>query len=265
VVRVRAPDKLLVPARQSQISLDRTGRILASVDHSGGWVLDLDNPQAKARHLSHESATFVATSPDGRWVATGAHHGQGVKVWDARSGEMLRHLIADEVGARASFSPNGRWLITETSQDFRLWHTASWEQVWHLRREQPFFNRGAAFSPDSRVLALTMSLSAVRLCNPSTGDVLATLQVPDVAPLSLVGFSPAGRYLVVLAWPGEVGVWDLRSVREQLQEIGLDWALPEHAEAAGASEPHLAPIEKVEFMSFPAGLPPPGEDEEADP
>ena len=154
--------------------------------------LDLDNLEAGARHLSHTSATFVAASADGRWVATGAHHEKGVKVWDARSGELLRHLIADETGARASFSPDDRWLITETSQDFRLWRTGSWDPVWHLRREQPFFNRGAMFSPDSRILALTMSLSAVRLCNPSTGEVLATLQVPDVAPLSLVGFSPDG-------------------------------------------------------------------------
>jgi WD40 repeat protein len=216
--------------------------------------------------LSHESATFVAASPDGRWLATGAHHGLGVKIWDARTGEMLRHLIADEVGARADFSPDGSWMITETSRDFRLWHTGSWQQAWHLRREQPYFNRGAAFSPDSRLVALTMSLAAVRLCNPSTGDVLATLQVPHVAPLSLVGFSPDSRYFVILAWPGEVGVWDLRRVREQLKQIDLDWDLPEFAQAAGASESQSAPIERFEFVGFPAGrLPQPAQPNKPEP
>jgi serine/threonine protein kinase/WD40 repeat protein len=251
VIRIGLPEKLPVPARQSQISLDRAGLRLASVDHSGGWAIDLDNPQTKPRHLSHSSATFVATSPDGRWVATGAHHDLGVKVWDASSAALLGHLIADELGARAKFSPDGRWLITETAQDFRLWRSGSWDQVWHIRREQGLFNNGAAFSPDGRLLALTMSLSAVRLCDPATGDALTTLQAPHVTSVSLVGFSPDGASLVVSAQSGEVGVWDLRRVRQQLKEIGLDWDLPAYARPA---ESLPAPIEKVQFIGLPDGL-----------
>jgi WD40 repeat protein len=229
--------------------------MLASVNHSGGWALDLEDLQTPARQLSHSAATFVATSPNGRWVATGAHHGSGVKVWDASSGAMLRHLIADELGARSSFSPDDRWLITETSQDFRLWRTDSWDQVWHIRREQAFFNSGAAFSPDARLLALTTSLSAVRLCDPATGDVVATLQAPHVTPVSLVGFGPDSASLVVLPRIGEVAVWDLRRVREQLKQIDLDWDLPDYAQAAGASESQPTPIEKVEFVRLNGLLP----------
>ena len=85
-LRIHLPQKLPVPPRQSQIALDGAGRRLTSVDHSGGWILDLENPAAGARPLSHPSATFVAMSADGRWAATGAHHGSGIKVWDAETG-----------------------------------------------------------------------------------------------------------------------------------------------------------------------------------
>jgi serine/threonine protein kinase/WD40 repeat protein len=265
-LRIVPAQKLPLPARQSQISLDRTGRILASVDHSGGWTLDLRNVQAEARHLSHEAATFVAISPDGNLIATGTHHGQGVKVWEASNGAMLRHLIADEVGAKAGFSPDGRWLITETAQDFRLWRTDSWEQVWHVRREQTFFNNGVSFSPDGRLLALTTSLSAVQLRKPDSGEVVAALQAPHVAPISLVGFSPDGARLVISVLAGEVGMWDLRRVREQLKQIDLDWDLPEYAPERNANESAPVPVEKVEIVGFPDGLSAqPRKNEEADP
>jgi WD40 repeat protein len=255
VFRIGPGQELSRAGSLGHISIDQEGRNLTAVDYRGGWALNLEDSSPTARLLRHANATWAATSPDGRYAATGSHHARGVKLWDLQTYEELASspLIPDHAGARVLFNPNGRWLVT-TMPDFRFWRTGTWELVREFRREQGVFNEGIAFSRDCRLMALAMSLSSVHLVEPTTGQVLAELQAPEVGPISWMCFSPDGGHLVVEAWSGDVRIWDLRLIRRQLREIGLDWDQPAYPPLQDVNKAPPQRVERVEFEGFPEGL-----------
>ena len=98
-LRIRPTSRLLPPGNWAQLSLDREGGLLAvhRGGHSGGVaILDLKGPSGSVRPLEHINAMSASLSPDGRWVAAGAHNGFGIKVWDARTGKAEKELIRNE-------------------------------------------------------------------------------------------------------------------------------------------------------------------------
>jgi hypothetical protein len=59
---------------------------------------------------------------------------------------------------------------------------------------------------------------------------VAVLSAPEPLLIHLLSFSPDGSRLAVLA--GDISqMWDLRAVRERLQELGLDWDQSPYPEA----------------------------------
>jgi WD40 repeat protein len=195
----------------------------------------------------------VAVSPDGRWVATGSQTGAGVKVWDARTGEPVRELVPQEDGGRVGFSPDGVWLATRGSR-LRLWAVGSWQEGPVLSGVPgPAF----AFSPAENLLAAETGYAAVRLVEPGTGRECARLEEPDQVRVTWTCFSPDGTQLLTsgggdAAW---VRVWDLRALRAELAQRGLDWDLPPYPPAGAATE---APKLRVEVdLGDPAPKGPP--------
>jgi serine/threonine protein kinase/WD40 repeat protein len=230
VLRIGPPSKLPVAGLLEEVSLDREGRILAVARlgrvNGGASVLDPENP-TEVRQIAHALALYVAVSPDGRWVATGGRDGGGVKVWDAQSGQLVRHLIPNERILHVTFCPQGRCLVTGTVTEFIIWEVASWQQTRRLAWEPGVGGAGnAAFTPDGKLLAITVSPSVIELIDAVTWRPLARLQGPDTDPVMLPGFTPDGSRLFVVRTAGGVRVWDLRWVREQLKSLGLDWDMP---------------------------------------
>jgi tetratricopeptide (TPR) repeat protein len=208
--------------------------VLAGVGGHGGLIMDLDRPLEEGRLFAHRHAVFVATSPDGRWVATGTWNGFGVKVWEAGSGRLVRDLLPAVRISCVAFSPDGRWLVTSTDDEFRLWEAGSWRDVRQISRRRGGGIPGPmAFTADAKVLALSPARDLVQLEDPATGRLLAKLQAPNADLVGWLGFTPDGGQLAVASririGQGLIRVWDLRRIREQLQALGLDWDLPPYA------------------------------------
>jgi serine/threonine protein kinase/WD40 repeat protein/tetratricopeptide (TPR) repeat protein len=222
----RAP----LPAVDPDFALSADGRMIAHSPEPGqALLLDLENPRRKF-FLESPGLRFSAFSPDGRWLATGHFHGRGIKVWEAQTGNLAQDLDFGETEPRAAwptFSPDGKSLVTGTFSEYRLWEVGSWQQKHGLPRENGKNSFGwPAFSPDGKMLAILHSVSAVRLVDPATGGELATLPAGG----SPFCFSPDGSQLVTYAGRGGAfQVWDLRLIRRQLAEMGLDWGLPPYS------------------------------------
>lgn len=231
LLRFGPASKLPVDGLLEGVSLDAEGRTLAvaRLGSSGGAsVVELESPASTLRQVIHPTAAVAtALSPDGKWVVTAVHKGLGVKVWDARSGRLIRDLIPNEHNTRAIFSPDGRWLLTGTANEFCLWEVGSWERVHALRPERGVDVPGsAAFTSDGALLAVTLSPSVIQLLEVITWRPLARLQGSDLDPVILQGFTMDGTQLVVARVAGGARVWDLRRIREQLKALDLDWDLP---------------------------------------
>jgi hypothetical protein len=191
-----------------------------------------------------EAVCWGAISPDSRWVATGSHgtiKGAGAKVWDAQSGKLVKELPVGSY-CHVAFSPDGRWLATGGG-GCRLWRVGTWE-------EGPKVGGGDfTFSPDSRVLAVAGDAGVVRLVDPESGREYARLTGPDPIRLNPRCFTPDGAQLITQGSETRaIHIFDLRAIRGQLAEMGLDWDLPPYPEGNKAKP---APLEVRVIVAEP--------------
>jgi WD40 repeat protein len=186
------------------------------------------------RQMSHVS--WLEGSPNGRWVATGTYDGgKTVCVWDASSGRLEKEW--DIGDAEPAFSPDGRWLAAATSRfapgraECWTWRVGSWEPGPRIPLARISSSPSPlVFSPDSKLLAVACTMNEVKLLRTDTFQQVAVLAAPEPQLILRLSFSPDGTRLAVAA--GDlVQMWDLRAVRERLQELGLDWELAPYPEA----------------------------------
>jgi serine/threonine protein kinase/WD40 repeat protein len=227
--RLGKPQPLYDAPSNYQGALSRDGRHFAFEHAAEGeaLVLDLKNPSTKPVVLRPDPplADRIAISPDGRWVTTASWHTKTVKIWDARSGDLVRTLTMPG-RALAAFSPDGRWLATST-REYQLWEVGSWRPKGPPRPgcDIPEWNF-TAFSPDGQVMARTMDGNKIQLLETLTEKPLATLEAPDSTSLGAFQFSPDGSHLAVMQQDLQVQIWDLRLIRQDLKAMHLDWDMP---------------------------------------
>jgi tetratricopeptide (TPR) repeat protein len=107
-----------------------------------------------------------------------------------------------------------------------LWAVDSWQAGPHIGGGL------CAFTPDSKLLAVETGHAVVRLVDPDTGREYARLEDPNQHRAGSIAFSPDGTQLVTTTGDSpSVHVWDLRTIREQLTKMDLDWDLPAYPPA----------------------------------
>lgn len=220
--------------RDAAISLD--GRKLAVVDHDKGalTVLDLERGDRRVLDGWHPQADYVALSPTGEWAATGSWKKGKVFIWNTISAKQV-HCLDMAPRTRVVFSPDGQWLGTSSS-DYRLWRVGTWEPDGKALpgHSNPDFNF-MAFSPDARLMALVDAGRRIQLVETSTRKVNANLEGPDGTPIFALRFSPDGSHLAAMEWAQKLQLWDLRMIRGELKEMGLDWEGPPYPKAGSES------------------------------
>ena len=237
VLHVGPPQRLPLPGASSIFARSRDGRVIASPQLWGAYVLHARRPlvlraalvprvtlgtRASAnrsqpgrivRLWRHADARFVAVSPNGHWVATGSHGSSSeVKVWDAETGRLAKSLFAGP-GQRVAFSPNGQWLAA-SGDSIRVWEVGSWRAG--QRFEGAISQVSVAFSPDSKILAFETGSGVVRLVDPVTGEEYGRLEDPN-EERSQLEFSLDGTHIVAVGDGQSIRVWDLRAIRQQLR------------------------------------------------
>jgi WD40 repeat protein len=237
-IRLGPPETLAAstaPAAYSRGGSSRDGQTLAAVTGPAEvLILRGDGPGSRVRLEGHEGAAFVAVSPDGRWVATGAIQGE-VRLWDARTGRAEKSLPHEGGYHSVAFSPDGRWLVTSTIEEYRFWAVGTWERRQVIRRDWGL-DGPVAFSRDGRLLALAHSRYAVRLYDAASFAELATLEALDPRPITWLCFTPAGGLLVATT-DHSIQLWDLPAIRAQLRAMGLDWEPPSDPPASSEGDP----------------------------
>jgi len=221
ILRIGPPTQIAGAAFHS-VNLDRIGKVLALARFDGCLLVDLDNPEDSPRRLKAGS-NHAAVSPDGRWAATGNHHGVGAQVWDAATGKLVRELLKERRNIAVGFSPDGKQVVASSGNRIIFWETESWTE----QRRIDQLGSGAAWDGQGKLFGFHATLRSFELQNPATGQSYATLQAPDNLAFGVARFTPAGDRLVTYSGrPAHVRVWDLRLVRQRLAAMGLDWDAP---------------------------------------
>ncbi len=179
------------------------------------------------KHSPQYDVQCVNVSPDGRWVVTGSHwndpnNGENVKVWEAATGCLVTGVRADN-GTIPLFSADGRWLHSTVGTPF-------WREVGTWEPKAVPCPCGL-LAPDGRLLACPAGYGEILLVNFETGKELARLSIPDQTRLLPRDFSPDGAWFYARGVESQqLYRWDLRLIRCQLAELGLDLDLPPYPE-----------------------------------
>jgi serine/threonine protein kinase/WD40 repeat protein/Tfp pilus assembly protein PilF len=228
---VGPPQRIGPATSHDRMGASKDARVLAiGRFNQGAQLVHVDSPERDIRLFPQDDVRFAAVSPEGDWVATGSHSSQDVfaKVWNARTGAHVKDLPLYS-GTLVGFSPDGRWLAT-TGGGVRLWTVGSWEEGPQVGGDT------FAFSADGQLLALGQGYGVVRLVDAKTGDEHARLELPVQARLVPQCFTPDRSYLVCHALESHaLYVWDLRTIRQQLTDMGLNWDLPSGITPSSAS------------------------------
>jgi hypothetical protein len=231
-MRLGPPQVLIKGSVYSYCGASSNGDVLAIPQKGGGTLVWHRKEDRRLTLDLGVNARFAAVSPDGCWVAT--CNGYGAKAWDARTGRAERHFPVDGLCA-ARFSPDSRWLVT-TGGGFRLWKVGTWEEGPDLHDEADY-GRWCAFSPDSKILALSGRIGEVRLLETGTGREFARLTVPEQTRVRPTCFSPDGTKLAAVGTESQLLYnWDLRLLRSGLREFDLDSEQPAFP-PAGPTQP----------------------------
>jgi WD40 repeat protein len=100
-----------------------------------------------------------------------------------------------------------------TARDLAIWDVRSGELIRGPIRLGARFS-GVEYSPDGRVLAVTLATGHVVLIDAQTLRVIRTLTADTVPPTYFVAFSPDGRTLATSGLTGVVRLWDVASGRQ---------------------------------------------------
>jgi WD40 repeat protein/tRNA A-37 threonylcarbamoyl transferase component Bud32 len=213
------------PASDNILDASHDGSVVAAAQYERAVVVRKGQP-GKRLVLGplEQIRQQISVSPDGRWVATGAHHAAGpTRIWDAHTGALVKQLDLIDI-YYLRFSPDGQWLYLGKSDERWMVRVGTWQTERHEPIPCPGF---CAFSPDGRLLATERGDGAIRLEEVAGGKELAVLENPFQGRSVNLCFSPDGTLLTAVNHDHPmIHVWDLRKIRTQLRSLGLDWEAP---------------------------------------
>ena len=236
-------------AREASLSAD--ARTLAVRKAAGSLeILDLETLFDKPRTINH-SNTSAGLSADGRWLATSVADAFDCQLWDARTGKWLREFPGIRT-AQVAFSPDNRWLVYATAQEYITFRVGSWQPGPRWPTDYAGYNGCApAFAAGGKTVAIAYLSREIKLLEPDSGRELAVLAAPLPEQLTCLRFTANGAWLAAGTRSGVIQLWDMRRIRRKLREVRLDWDPPAQSTGLTAGATPLRVDVRLGELSYP--------------
>jgi len=160
----------------------------------------------------------VVYSPDASKIATGGYRETAVKLWDARTGELLSTLKQDSWALSLTWTSDQKKLIVGYGDGtITVFNIATWQGIALDGSNRQPVTTISLFQND-RLLASGSYDKTARLWNLDTNlPVGSPLRHPD--NVRAVALSADGKFLVTACEDNNVYVWDIHTI---LQQAGLE-------------------------------------------
>jgi WD40 repeat protein len=165
----------------------------------------------------HRSVSVVIYSPDTTKIATGGFNEDALKIWDAKTGNLLSTIQHDSQVCSLAWTSDQKKLITGSLRSIRIFDTATWQPIAILAGHDNFVSALSLLQND-RLLASGSVDNTVRLWNLDTNLQVGPLLVNE-ATVESAAISADGKRLVTGCGDNNVYVWDIHTT---LKDAGLE-------------------------------------------
>jgi WD40 repeat protein/tetratricopeptide (TPR) repeat protein len=184
------------------------------------WSLETGRPLTPP--LEHKGpVNRVAFRPDGRWLVT-ASEDRTARVWDAGTGKLLQTFKHDEGVYAASFSPDGKRVVTASGWNLQIWSAVEGRLLtgpWSA--DVPYYLNDVSFTPDGRRVVAGGAQRPTRSWDPETGLLLSQSRQPRQSVSFCQAWLSSDRSRAVSSfWDGPAQVWDVLSGEPVTPELG---------------------------------------------
>jgi WD40 repeat protein len=166
-------------------------------------------PCKQLRQFSgHALWIFFATfSSNGRLLVT-VGGTDTVRIWDVVTGKILHQLkhngYPDKVNS-ASFSPDGKFVVTSSWDGAHIWNTITGEEIRRFDEGGTFDTKFATFSPDGKFVVTAEQYTA-QIWEATTGKKIREFNHSDEVFSAI--FSPDGKSVVTASKDNTARIWD---------------------------------------------------------
>jgi len=128
--------------------------------------------------LKHGGAALrVAYTPDGKHCLSSGSDGL-VKVWDARTGDLVRELRHGDIIRGLAVSPDGERCAASGSERIAVYRLATGERLRAFAAPAGASPTSLAFSPDGARLACGTYEGTLHVLDEATGEAIRTIALP---------------------------------------------------------------------------------------
>ena len=157
----------------------------------------------------HEVVFAVIYSPDTTKIATGGYKETAVKIWDAKTGNLLSTIKHDSTVWSLAWTSDQTKLITGSSTSIRIFDTATWQQIAILKGHTSAVVSLSLFQND-RLLASGSWDNTARLWNLDT-NLPVGAPIQHQVDVYIAAISADGKQLVTGCTDKNAYVWDIHT------------------------------------------------------
>jgi len=181
------------------------------------WDVESGDTVLGPIETGHEYLSAVMYSPDTTKIATGGDEENALKIWDAKTGNLLSTIKHIEQVWSLAWTSDQKKIITGSETSIRIFDTATWQQIAILPGRKSTVECLSLFQND-RLLASGSWYGTARLWNLDTNlPVGPPIQHED--GVRGVAISADGKQLVTGSDDNNVYVWDIHTT---LKDAGLE-------------------------------------------
>ncbi|MFN8459870.1 MAG: hypothetical protein U0401_35350 [Anaerolineae bacterium] len=183
------------------------GKWFATITENGiARIWDIVTQKETVKVELEDKIRTVAFSPDSEKFATGGDDNIA-RIWDVNTGREILSLSHASPLASVNFSSDGKWLVTGSSNDIRIWDTNNGHELNRFDGG----GRSVAFTPDNKLLAI-LRMGLVQIRTVETGEIITVIK--EVDPIEDMTVNPNNQWLATGTVEGRVRVWDILTGKE---------------------------------------------------